>query len=336
VAWGLSLVFAFIQGLGSSYLILSFVKSDLSLYFWGPTIIFQLVVVSGLMAGTFLCVWIAQLITRYGVGNGFLIIFFAEFIQSFIHHLIKRSSSLAKLNLLFDQRVSIFFIAVVLIGAAIFLWKFIRRALTVPIKLNNDSLLRFEISPFPMGVTATGFGLSIITAIDQLLRYVESDFYPSAAVFFDSAYKVINDGWTCIAFECVFIVLLGRVFFSLFYSEIDFFGLEVESLPNHLRKNKKVLNKQFMKGLGVMVVGTALFLIPLDEKVGSVFSLVGFSTLVFSIAIIQDLWTQWKFWRFNGTGIEVLEMDNVHLSSYLNGLFKTEGITFYIQSYRYR
>jgi hypothetical protein len=49
-----------------------------------------------------------------------------------------------------------------------------------------------------------------------------------------------------------------------------------------------------------------------------------------------DVIDQWKFPWKHGRGIELIQLDNPHLASYLKNLFQSKGIDTLVQTYRYR
>ncbi len=321
-AFAITLVITLIRALGNSYSVKVLVGSY-SPYYSSP-LLFHFLNVVTLTAGTFLALWIAQLITRFGVGNGFLVLLLAEWFEGLCRHVSKHLGEFVVLSTLGYERFMVLVIYVLFAVIAVFLWKFIAKAPRIPMKLADRKRLWYEISPFPSGLEPHYAAITTLSTTYAFFTFAE--IFP----------HWLKQGWPHIAFECVLIVPLGLLFYNWIYGDIDVFGLSVGNLPTYLKRREKILDKQFLKGIAVLLAGSFLFWMPLDKNIGSLYGITSLGSLIFLLAVVRDFWAQWEFWRFYGPGVELLEMDNVHLASYLKGLFQAEGISFYIQAYGYR
>ena len=321
-AYAITLVITLIRALGNSFLVLTIVGANSPYY--SSLLLFQVLNIAALSAGTFLALWIAQLITRFGVANGFLVLILTGWIEGLWSHLAKYFRELAKLNPLGYEKFMVLVIYALFAVIAVFLWKFIARAPRIPMKLADGKRLWFEISPFPSGLEPHYAAITTLSTTYVFFSYAE--IFP----------HWLKQGWPHIALVCALIVPLGLLFYNWIYGDIDVFGLSVGNLPAYLKKREKILDKQFLKGMAVLLAGSFLFWVPLDKNMGSLYGITSFGSLIFLLAVGRDFWAQWEFWRLYGPGVELLEMDNVHLAAYLKGLFQAEGIPFYIQAYGYR
>ena|GEM_PF-3377415 len=324
-AWVTTLLITFIQAWGTSYLVMSLDTANPPVLNPAPGLLFHIINITTLMAGTCLAIWLARMITQLGVGNGFLILALPYWLKSICIRAYGQITDLQKpintSNDLFSW--DLFFILAVL--ATTFLWKFIQRGPKVPIKLPNGKLMRYEISPMPPSAGTQNYSISLLATISGLLTlwHIQTPW--------------MTKGWPHITLEILLVGLLSWLLYNLLWGEFDIFGLAVNELPGILRKREKLLGKQTLKATAILIGGAFLFWMPLSvTNLDSPFWVVRFGILIEVLAVLQDLWAQWAFWRTHGQGVELLEMDNVHLASYLKGLFQAEGMPCHIQAYGYR
>ena len=282
------------------------------------------------MGGTFLCVWIARLVTQIGAGNGFLILMFYGTFKFILKNILYFVKDFRKIDHTSDQKVFYLFLFFILIYSIFFLWKFIQKAPRFPVKRNNGKLLWFEISPFPMSIQPGIWAIWMITMFTILLKYgstLDDNFV--------MALQWMEEGWLEMFLSFLLMIPISLLFFNLFYSENKIFGLRVENLHLVIRKNEKLLDRQFWKAFIVLLIGTFLVCVPTNfHYVKSELEILIYGIGLF--AIVQDIWSQLLFCCKYGQGLELLEIDNVNLASYLKGLFQVEKIPCLVQSYTYR
>ncbi len=331
-AWGLSFLFALFQSFGTNHLVLEIMHENIPSFSPPNPLLFQVLNIVSLMGGTFLCVWIARLITQIGVGNGFLIIFLYGWIKSVLNNILLSFNDFRKLNPTSNELFRFFMLIILMLIALVFLWKFIQKGPRIPVKMANGKRLWFEISPLPMSVGVYIWSLSIISICTIFLIYFRA--YGDERL--SNLISMMKDGWLHIVLLCILLALFSWVFYNLFYSEIDVFGIGIENLPGRLRKREMILDHQFWKALAVLLAGTILFKLPICFNTGSDMRMGDLIFFVQAFVVIQDILAQMKFCRIHGQGVELLELDNVHLASYLKGLFQVEKIPCHIQAYGYR
>ncbi len=328
-AWGFAFLAALLQAYGNNRLVLEIIQETFSSFSLANSPFFQIINISALLGGTFLCVWIARLITQLGIGNGFLILLFYGWVKNLSGGLARSNKEFWKLNPTSDQLFSYYGVIVLLVIVLVFLWKFVQKVPRIPVKRTNGKRLWFEISSLPMSTEPYVLACGIVTSITSIFRYLSASEDIS-----EIPIQWISEKWTQSIFILILMVPLSWLFYNWFYGEINVFGLAIENLPVALRKRKKLLNRNVLNAIAVTLLGTILFSLPWVFDCQFYFRDMFFWILLFTI--IQDLWAQWLFWRVHGQSVELLEIDNVHLASYLKGLFMAEKIPCHIQSYRYR
>jgi hypothetical protein len=177
----------------------------------------------------------------------------------------------------------------------------------------------------PQSAGIHSFAITILASIAAYTNY------------FGFRFKWLTEGLSHISLEIFLICLFGWFLYNWFWGEIDVFGLVVGHLPTFIKKRERVLERQFLKAMAVLVAGSFLFWVPFGaNNPESPFWVVSFGVLIAIFAALQDLSAQWLFWKVHGEGVELLEMDNVHLASYLKGLFQAEKVPCHIQAYNFR
>jgi hypothetical protein len=324
-AWVLGFIFAFINALGTVFSIWSeFKKSGLEPPF-SSILLFELLIVPALMAGACFSYWIAQAITRVGVGNGFLILLLSSRLEYLFFNTSKRVSHFRASNPDGNHVFSLIMVAVLFGLGALFLWRSIQRAPRIPIKRPDGKRIWYEISPFP---PSGDMHFWVFKCFAVLALFVAST---------RSLHYWLTGGLVHIVLETLLMIPFGLLFYNLLWSEKDIFGLSVEGLTASIRKREKILEGQFWKAMILLLVGNLLFAMPFDNYYfWPAWNIVTFDALIYIFAISQDLWAQWLFWKDNGRGVELLEMDNVHLASYVKGMLVSEGLPCYIQGYHFR
>jgi preprotein translocase subunit SecY len=324
-AWTFSLLFSFANSFGNSFLVKKYVNSFPPVIAFHSGLLFHFLNVITLMAGTYLAVWLARVITKVGVGNGFLILSLAAWLKGIFARGIKQILNFQKFNLDGNGWFSMDLMVVLLVLTVIFLWKFIQKAPKIPMKRPDGKILWFEISPLPQSAGIHSFAITILASIAAYTNY------------FGFRFKWLTEGLSHISLEIFLICLFGWFLYNWFWGEIDVFGLVVGHLPTFIKKRERVLERQFLKAMAVLVAGSFLFWVPFGaNNPESPFWVVSFGVLIAIFAALQDLSAQWLFWKVHGEGVELLEMDNVHLASYLKGLFQAEKVPCHIQAYNFR
>ncbi|HTC20507.1 MAG TPA: hypothetical protein VK859_06655, partial [bacterium] len=173
LAWGLSFFWTMLQAFQNNQFLVDFMQQDTSSISGLNPISFKALNVSALMGGTFICVWIAQLITQKGIGNGFLILFFYGWIKTLCKHLWRSTKEFSKFNLTGYQAFSylLFFCTIFFVG--FLLWRFTQKTLKIPLRQTHGKMMWFEVSPLPMSTKTHTWAIGIISFFTQVLIYAK-------------------------------------------------------------------------------------------------------------------------------------------------------------------
>lgn len=96
----------------------------------------------------------------------------------------------------------------------------------------------------------------------------------------------------------------------------------------------RLLRNQAIKSTSVLVVGAAAILI-LGRQYETVL-IPSFGSLIILVTVALDAVDQWRFSWKHGRNVELIELDNAHLASYLKGLLESNGFDSVVQTYRFR
>ena len=109
------------------------------------------------------------------------------------------------------------------------------------------------------------------------------------------------------------------------------------NLPSGIQLNDDIeqrLRNQMIKSTAVLAGGSAILL--LMEHLFAHVLIINFANLIFLTAVALDTIEQMRFFSKHGRSVELIELDNPHLASYLKSLFESSGVDTVIQTYRYR
>lgn len=319
-AWRLTFLFTFIQALGTTYLFKSIMGSSIKGSFLG----FQVITIAALMGGTALAVFLARLITRFGIGNGFLILVMSTVMPYLLAMTAGDFKGYLATQPSGDQNFKVLGIAVGFAVFTYFLWRFLHRPPRFPFRTSRRSLAWFEVPCFPFGASLQDF---VLTCIGSIGAFLSS---------FQLPREWMSQGWPHLGMELALMAPLGVLFYHWFWG-IDQFGLQVADMPRLLEKREKFLDRNFRRSFGFLLLGVALFWVPVGpERFRALYWIVNLYDLIWYFGLFRDLWDEWKFWRIHGRGEELMELDNMILASYLKGLLEAEKIPCHFQGFHFR
>ncbi len=267
---------------------------------------------------------LAQLITRYGVGNGYLILLLARDIPSLVMTPIGCFQGYLAAKHDGNQNFVVLAMVLVLAAFSYYLWRLIRRPPRFPFRTVIGKLAWFEVPPFPSSAVIEGF---VLTCISTTGAYMSLANVPNTWM---------HEGWSHLWLELAMMVLLGILCYNWFWG-IDLFGIQVADLPRYLTKRESLLNRQFGSTLPLLLFGAALFWVPVGpENFQSLYWIINFTYIIWLMGLAQDFLAQWQFWKVNGPGIELMVLDNMALASYLKGFLENEKVPCHFQGYHFR
>lgn len=229
----LTVVFAFAQG---TMLSISMSHADVTLAYMSSVegFMHHLVVVLSLVAGTSLLVWMGELITSYGVGNGVSVIIFTGIVSE-LPRAIYSTLELGRVGAYSNIFVAAIFTTFLLLTAfVVFMERSTRNVLVYyPKRQAGGKVYSQQISHIPIKLNVAGvipaiFANTLMLAPASIAGLESLNFLGK---FMNSFYS------GSIAYYCVYFVLI--VFFAFFYTSVVF---NPSDIADNLRKGGGVVS----------------------------------------------------------------------------------------------
>lgn len=303
----LTLPLAFLQGIGSVYLINSMLG-------WAAiaTDLGTILLAGFVMAvGSILLMWIGELITEKGISNGISMLIFASIVAGITQQMY---GSFASSTSIVGVLVFMLVIVLVLVLLSIFIIKSIKE---IPIiyakqgKAQQSSLLPIPLNP--VGMVPIIFAMAFVS-FPQLLAKLITQFQPgngklvAVANWIEAHFNIYaqNPGVLAILFYVIFIVL-----FTFFYAMITF---SPDRIADNVQKrwgfipgirpgkatakyiNGILMHLCFWGGLGLAFVGIYTYVLQwipfvqqIAEVVGSLPMVVTGSGVIIIVGVVQEI-----------------------------------------------
>jgi preprotein translocase subunit SecY len=278
---------------------------------------FRLLIFATLVGGAILVFCIANLISRWGVANGFCVLIAADILCPTIRHLVISPGDL------WNGQPIVWFECLVAIVVVRLLIAYYRKTATAnALTAEPDRTLNFDLPAFPQGILPLiwAFGLFSLPAS---IRNVMNPGLGAQAISF----------WVFLLGTTVLIVVFSAIGLALFSSKKRL----AYNLPSGVQLNDDIeqrLRNQVIKSTAVLAGGSAIMLI-MEHLLGHVF-IIGFANLIFLSAVTLDAIEQMRFFWKHSRSVELIELDNPHLASYLKSLFESSGVNVVFQTYHCR
>lgn len=299
----LTLPLAFLQSYGMIALINAQSQVPIISDIGDPMVIIPIMLT--VSAGTVALMWLGELMTDHGIGNGISILIFASILAA-VPPIVGPSLALAQSE---PERllpfVGILLITLILTLIVVLFTEGQRR---IPVTYGGRSKAKMEQSFLPIRVNQAGmipiiFAVSLVTfpsIAGQFLAYADSEFVQKAGEFMTTAFA--PSSWTYIV--VYFLLVIG---FTFFYVSITF---NTEEVADNIQKRggfvpglrpgtetaahlRKVSNRMNFFG-GAMIAGIAVFPIILQKifsgsGIGSVPMLVSGAGIIIIVGVVLDL-----------------------------------------------
>ena len=281
---------------------------------------FRLLIFATLVGGAILVFCIANLISQWGVANGFCVLIAADILSPIIRRLVVSPGDL------WNGKPIVWFECFVAIVVVRFLIAYYRRTATAKaLTAEPVRTLNFDLPAFPQGILPLIWALAIFS----LPAFTRNVIYPELGSQVVS-YRIFLLVTTVLI---LLIVVFSAIGLALFSSKKRI----AHNLPSGIQLNDDIeqrLRNQMIKSTAVLAGGSAILLI-LQHLFGHVF-IIGFANLIFLSALSLDVIEQMRFSWKHSRRLELIELDNPHLASYLKGLFESSGVDVVFQTYHCR
>jgi len=288
-----------------------------------------------LVATVFVFLFLAELSTRYGAGNGISLLILSGICLSMFGNIKKFFVHTSEIQLNFFYVILfstiIFFIFVFI---PIFLLRF---SCSIPFKHRSDQSFSsyFKFNSCLSGKEAIAYTTSILMLPVTLMSFfgrsepLASSFYPGTLVYY--------------FFSCVFVILLSYLFGWLFlHPKRRLATLEKWGWSPHETQNNSfdfIKRKFFIMNLPWSLFLCVVLIIPSIVISGfNVPFYLGGSSVFIMAFISLDFISRFKFLSTNGheKTYKVAELQDVHHATMIKNHLRNEGIIFHLQGYYHR
>ena len=278
---------------------------------------FRLLIFASLMGGAILAFCIANLISRWGIANGFCVLIAADILSPIIRQLWVSPGDLQNAKPIGWNEC---FVAIVVVLLLIAYYR--RTATAKALTAEPDRTVNFDLPAFPQGILPLIWALGIFS-LPASIRNVMNPGLGGQVVSF----------WIFLSGTTVLIVAFSAIGLVLFSSKKRL----AYNLPSGIQLDDDIerpLRNQVIKGTAVLAGGSAILL--LMEHLFAHVLIINFANLIFLSAVALDTIEQMRFFSKHSRSVELIELDNPHLASYLKSLFESRGVDVVFQTYHYR
>lgn len=328
-AFGATFMIALIQGYGIAH--------ELEDMFGGqivqnPGLSFRLISALTLATGTFIMIWIADLITKRGFGHGISVLVFAGFAAGLFFTFPKTEQARYDQSA-FSFLLLLLFVGAVLISFVVLMEKSCRKIPVkfadgkeafMPLKLTTAGTvpLLWASSVIMFPATIAGFiDNSTLQELSRLLSPNEAGYY--------AAYPVT-------------IILVYYFFTSLFYHPEKMIAFLKNNRAEIVSPAEINAEDYIDRSLGIMALFGSVYLCILALIPEILIKFFNFSiflggvALIEAVAITLDLWREFRMRRTNESLVKVAEFHDVVKAGLARSLLEGQGIPCLLRGYYYR
>lgn len=280
-----------------------------------PGFLFVLSSVATLAAGSTLTFFVAKLVSRWGVGNGFCLIILLQYMWPAFAEV---RDSVTATHLVFGNVLEVL---AWLAAIGLLIWRFALRNQAALMDSQQETIPLLTLPAFSQGILPVLWAYGIFNFLSSL-RWVYA--LPGG----------VEQSLIALLFMTVLIAVFSLGAFHLFSGRAR---LERHLPPGVLPPKGGVITRQsLLQSTALLVVFGVSFRAGewfLDFRVPA----FSFPTLVMVVALGFDLVAEWRFRQRYGDGVAwLIEMDNVYCACYLHGLLAKQGINSLIRAFHYR
>jgi preprotein translocase subunit SecY len=288
------------------------------------------VVVLVLTGGVFLCIIIAGLISRYGIGNGVSIILLTGICAGYGHNIAKTRRYIEQVGFSLHPFLIIFFLVLLTVIL-------LRTQIGIPVRHRplHEPVTFFQLNMSPSGNVAMGYATSLILLPLTLFHFFDGGDY--------FARILLPGGLIYHALLVIFIFVLSYLFAYLFFHPKRRFkrmserGWQIKEGDHNALK--ELCRKVFIYNFPWTVLLCVFAIIPhiLITRFDAPFS-IGGSTSLLLVAISIDVWERLNVLRKTRSGelYKIAELHDVYDASMMRRHMESEGILCHFQGYYHR
>jgi preprotein translocase subunit SecY len=326
-------LFALIQGYGIAISLEHMTGPAGGKIVLNPGMSFRLLLCITMIAGTYLTIWIADLISRKGIGHGISILIFAKYGRRFFSNIpqikwvpYKHSSS--EYFLLFAL------IVIALIALIVLMEKSYRK---IPVRFSDGVIAYIPLKLTSAGIIPASGGEWLIGLPTTILGFTAMMGYQVSQKLSEALLR--GSIWHYMAYAII-IIFFYYLLVSFFYNPKDmvtFLKNKTASILSPLGKNEE---SYIDKSLESMIPIAALYLCVVLFVPNAIFDLfldfhLDGIALIVAVAILFDLIEEIHLRRGNNL-VKVAELHDVPMAGLVKSLFEQKGLPCYLRGYYHR
>jgi preprotein translocase subunit SecY len=296
-----------------------------------PGLSFRVVVVLTLTTGTFLTVWIAELITRKGIGHGISILILAGFTRGFFST-IPKIYSLFQMGSLSLVSLLLYIPMIIIIVTVIVFMERSRRK--IPVRFNDDTEAYIPLKLTSAGTTPAHWGSMLMMLPTTLLLFIKTTRYPWMIE------ALTRIGFWYFVIDSIVIIFLYYLFTSFFY--------DPKRMSTFLKDRQATIvsplgekDEHYVdKSLETMIPAGALYLIFIVFIPKIAYRFLPFilwgTVLITAVAILLDVIEEVRIRRKGNLLIKVAELHDVPMVGLVKSLLEQKGLPCYLRGYYHR
>jgi preprotein translocase subunit SecY len=299
-----------------------------------PGLSFRLISALTLTAGTFLTIWIAELITRKGIGHGISILIIVGYgpgIFLNVPQIILASHEHSHSPL--EYFLFFVIIAIVLIALIAVMENGHRK---IPVKFNDGIEAYIPLKLTSAGIMPVEWTSTLIMLPTTLLLLIKNTAYLDLGL---PEFLMPTGIWYYIIYSMI-TIFLYYLFTSFFYDPkkmATFLNNRQATIVSPPGKNEE---SYIDRSLEAMIPVGALYLCFLVFAPQVISPLLGFNlggvTLIITVAILLDLMEEMNIRRKGSNLVKIAELHDVPMAGLLKSLFEQKGLPCYLRGYYHR
>jgi preprotein translocase subunit SecY len=296
-----------------------------------PGLSSRLVLTLTLTAGTFLTIWIAELITRKGIGHGISVLIFTGFAAGIF-------SDIPQIKLVTHEHShgpgSFLLFAIVLIALTAFIVLLEKSHKRISVKFKDGIEAYIPLKLTSAGITPVYWGSMLIGLPTTLFLFIKTTHCQWLIEAFTPG------GFWYFIIHSVIIIFLYYLFTSFFYNPskmISFLKSREASIVSPAEENEKSYIDRSLEAM-IPVGGLYLCFIVFAPK--AIFRFLGFNLggidLIIAVVILLDLIGDVRLRRKENNLVKVAELHDVPMAGLVKSLFEQKGLPCYLRGYYHR
>jgi preprotein translocase subunit SecY len=296
-----------------------------------PGLSFRLISALTLTAGTFLTIWIAELITRKGIGQGISILILTGLAGGFLSN-IPQICSLFQAGSVSPVSLLLYVLMVIIIVIVIVFMERSKRE--IPVRFNDGTKVYIPLKLTSAGTTPVEWSSMLIMLPTSVLLFAKTTHFQWLMG------ALTRTGFWYFIIDAIVIIFLYYLFTSFFYDPKQMIARLKNKRASIVSPPGEKDEHYVDKSLETMIPVGALYLIFIVfiPKIAYRFLpfILGGTVLITAVAIILDVIEEMRIRRKGNRLVKIAELHDVPMAGLVKSLFEQKGLPCYLRGYYHR